>query len=111
MPDALVGDPARLRQVLVNLVGNAIKFTEKGEVVVEVKVLDGRPEVADPQANPQSATCTLQFSVSDTGVGIPADKQERIFEAFTQADGSTSRRHGGMAARGSGWPSRPNSSN
>jgi CheY-like chemotaxis protein/HPt (histidine-containing phosphotransfer) domain-containing protein len=83
-PDALVGDPSRLRQVVMNLVGNAIKFTESGEVVVSVtteQTWEGGLE--------------LRFSVRDTGIGIPADKQATIFEAFTQADGSTTRRYGG----------------
>jgi PAS domain S-box-containing protein len=84
VPDAIVADPGRLRQILVNLVGNAIKFTEKGEVVVRVAL------------ESQSASAVqLRFSVSDTGIGIPADKQALIFSAFTQADGSTTRRYGG----------------
>ena len=82
MPDALVGDPGRLRQVIVNLVGNAIKFTEQGEVVRR-----GRELAA---ADRRRASC-LHFAVSDTGIGIPADKQRLIFEAFAQADGSTTR--------------------
>ena len=84
VPDALVGDPLRLRQIVVNLVGNAIKFTESGEVVLGVQVgseLNGEIE--------------LRFSVSDTGIGIPVDKQGVIFEAFSQADSSTTRRYGG----------------
>jgi len=84
VPTRVVGDPSRLRQVLVNLVGNAIKFTETGEVVVAVRLADvgGRDH------------CLL-FAVRDTGIGIPAEKQKRIFGAFTQADGSTTRRYGG----------------
>ncbi len=84
VPDALVGDPSRLRQIVVNLVGNAIKFTERGEVVVEVKT--------ESQAGQD--VC-LHFAVTDTGVGIPAEKQSVIFEAFTQADGSMVRKYGG----------------
>ena len=85
VPDALVGDPGRLRQVLVNLVGNAIKFTEHGEVVVRRRRIEE-----------QTATgVCLHFAVSDTGIGIPPEKQQLIFEAFTQADGSTTRRYGG----------------
>jgi len=83
-PGALVGDPGRLRQILVNLVGNAIKFTKHGEVIVQV--LEEQCTENDAQ---------LQFTVSDTGIGIPAEKQSAIFEAFTQADGSMSRTYGG----------------
>jgi PAS domain S-box-containing protein len=84
VPDALVGDPLRLRQVVINLVGNAIKFTEQGEVVLRVEV-ESRGEDND----------LLRFSVADTGIGIPAQKQAVIFEAFSQADSSTTRRYGG----------------
>ena len=84
VPDGLVGDPGRLRQVLVNLVGNAIKFTTQGEVVVEVTA-----ESAD------DVHTRLRFSVRDTGIGIPKEKQARIFEAFGQADSGTTRRFGG----------------
>src|SRR5947209_3476087 len=84
VPDAVVGDPLRLSQVVVNLVGNAIKFTERGEVVVRVTIEPGDDEQLD-----------LHFCVSDTGVGIPLDKHGLIFEAFSQADSSTSRRFGG----------------
>ncbi|HKV99247.1 MAG TPA: response regulator, partial [Vicinamibacterales bacterium] len=84
VPDALVGDPGRLRQVLTNLVGNAIKFTQRGEVVVHVE-----PQAIDADA------VALHFAVRDTGVGVPADKQAIIFEAFAQADTSTTRTFGG----------------
>ncbi len=87
VPDALVGDPERLRQVLINLTGNAIKFTEQGEVTVEVTCDAGH--AATPDA------CVLRFAVRDTGIGIAADKQALIFEAFAQEDGTTSRRFGG----------------
>src|SRR5438093_170092 len=85
VPEAVMGDPDRLRQVIVNLVGNAIKFTEHGEVAVEVK--------RSPIDN--SNTCLLHFLVRDTGIGIPDEKQRIIFEAFSQADGSTTRKYGG----------------
>jgi len=84
VPERLFGDAARLRQVLVNLVGNAIKFTEKGEVVVQV----------EKQAE-EAGEVVLGFLVADTGIGIPRDKQQVIFEAFAQADGSTTREYGG----------------
>ncbi|MCX7916207.1 MAG: ATP-binding protein, partial [Verrucomicrobiae bacterium] len=84
VPDSVVADPVRFRQVIVNLVGNAIKFTEKGEVVVTVEVQSRTENEVE-----------LHFSVRDTGIGIPKDKQALIFEAFTQADGSTTRKYGG----------------
>ena len=83
VPDALVGDAGRLRQVLLNLVGNAIKFTEEGEVVVRVEVA-GR-------AVARRGEVGLRFTVSDTGIGIPHEKQETIFRAFEQEDTSTTR--------------------
>jgi len=84
VPDALLGDPLRLRQIVVNLVGNAIKFTEHGEVVLRV----GAESLRNGNAQ-------LHFSVADTGIGIPPEKQAVIFEAFSQADSSTTRRYGG----------------
>ena len=84
VPAVVVGDPSRLRQVLVNLIGNALKFTHEGRVALTVDV---EAESGDDVA--------LHFSVQDTGIGIPSDKQRLIFEAFTQADGSTSRKYGG----------------
>ncbi len=80
----LCGDPGRLRQVLVNLAGNAIKFTDKGEILIR----------AEPVSETETHA-TIQFSVKDTGIGIPPDRQAAIFERFTQADGSTTRRFGG----------------
>ncbi len=84
IPDMLVGDASRLRQVLVNLMGNAIKFTDLGEIVVRVA-----------GAGMESDTVRVRFSVTDTGVGIPREKQGLIFQPFTQADGTTTRRFGG----------------
>ena len=84
VPEAIVADPHRLRQVLTNLVGNAIKFTERGEVVVSV----------DAQSQTDAEVC-LHLAVRDTGIGIPPEKQQSIFNAFEQADGSTTRRYGG----------------
>jgi two-component system, sensor histidine kinase and response regulator len=84
VPDGLVGDIRRLRQVLINLTSNAIKFTERGEVVI-----DAAAERADGNH------VLLHFTVTDTGIGIPRDKQRAIFQAFVQADGSTTRRYGG----------------
>ncbi len=83
-PSSLLGDAGRLRQVLTNLIGNAIKFTEHGGITLRV-----RPELQTENE------AILRFEVSDTGVGIPREKQEVIFEAFEQADGSTTRRYGG----------------
>ena len=80
------GDPDRVRQILVNLVGNAIKFTQQGGVIADVS-LDTTSEPADPNR--------LHFFVRDTGIGVPMDKQQVIFDAFSQADGSTTRRYGG----------------
>ncbi|HSF33813.1 MAG TPA: response regulator [Candidatus Tectomicrobia bacterium] len=95
VPDTLVGDPGRLRQIIVNLVGNAIKFTEQGEVVVEVRwhqEIGPDPAVVGVE---DDETIVLHVSVRDTGIGIPQEKHRLIFEPFTQADGSTTRKHGG----------------
>ncbi len=90
VPDALIGDAARLRQVLINLVGNALKFTEKGEVRVEVK-----REVATGHQPPETDTLNLCFAVRDTGIGMTPQEVARVFEPFTQADSSITRRYGG----------------
>ena len=84
VPETLVGDAPRLRQVVLNLVGNAIKFTDHGEVVLQVE-----------NEETVKGETTLRFVVADTGIGIPSDKQDLIFEAFAQADGSTTREYGG----------------
>jgi protein-histidine pros-kinase len=84
VPGRIVGDPTRLRQVIINLIGNAIKFTEQGEVVLDVTV--------DQQTD---HSVYLRFAIRDTGIGVPPDKQQAIFEAFSQADVSTTRRFGG----------------
>jgi len=83
VPDGLVGDAGRLRQVLLNLVGNAIKFTKEGEIVLQVRSVD------------DGMSCTLQFSIEDTGIGISPERQSRIFRPFEQADTSTTRKYGG----------------
>ncbi|HDQ44090.1 MAG TPA: response regulator, partial [bacterium] len=84
VPNDLLGDPTRLRQIVFNLVGNAVKFTEEGEIVLRI-------EAEEKTSN----DVKLHFSVTDTGIGIPKEKQEIIFDAFTQADGSTTREYGG----------------
>ena len=84
VPETLRGDPGRLRQVLVNLLGNAVKFTEHGEIVVRARVVES-----------VGSEIVLLVEVRDSGVGVPEEARERIFHSFTQADGSTTRRHGG----------------
>ena len=84
VPDFVVGDPVRVRQIIVNLLGNAIKFTARGEIKLMVRV-----------ESQSTDRLRLHFSVRDTGIGIPLAKQEVIFEAFSQGDGSTTRRYGG----------------
>ena len=84
VPTALSGDPARLKQIMINLIGNAIKFTEKGEVLIRVE-----------KSEADDKSVLLRFSVSDTGIGIPENMKEDIFESFRQADGSITRRYGG----------------
>ncbi|HZZ14466.1 MAG TPA: response regulator, partial [Candidatus Sulfotelmatobacter sp.] len=84
LPDRVFGDPIRLRQIVINLVGNAIKFTDKGEVMLYVE-----------RQSQSESTLALHFFVSDTGIGIPEEKQQAIFEAFEQVDSSTTRKYGG----------------
>jgi signal transduction histidine kinase/CheY-like chemotaxis protein len=91
VPDTLIGDPGRLRQVMVNLVGNAIKFCAQGEVAIDVQI-EPQTGVQDPG---NDATVVLHVAVRDTGIGIPEAKQQLIFEPFTQSDGSTTRQYGG----------------
>ncbi len=97
VPELLVGDAGRLRQVLLNLAGNAIKFTEQGDVAVTVERLTGPPTSNPPIAEPaaDSTSIWLKFTVRDTGVGIALDKQAKIFRAFEQEDSSTTRKYGG----------------
>lgn len=87
VPRGVIGDPTRLKQILLNLLNNAVKFTEKGEVVLTVSL-------ATPDARP-GETALLSFSVRDTGIGIPADRMDRLFRSFSQVDASTTRRYGG----------------
>jgi CheY-like chemotaxis protein len=84
VPSMLVGDPMRLRQILVNLVGNSVKFTERGEILVEVSLV-----------RKDADAVVLNFTVEDTGIGIPADQRARVFESFHQVDGSLTRARGG----------------
>lgn len=90
IPVKLVGDPTRLQQLIMNLVGNAIKFTKNGEICLKVD-----PEPVNGAIAGANDVCRLHFSVSDTGIGIPSDKLDLIFKSFTQVDGSTTRKYGG----------------
>ncbi|MGQ9650627.1 MAG: response regulator [Phycisphaerae bacterium] len=105
VPGMVVGDPVRLRQVIVNLLGNAVKFTEQGEIILRCDLWDPAKSAVGlgPGAKKKSDTVfahskdriLLHFSVADTGIGIPREKQQMVFEAFAQADGSTTRKYGG----------------
>ncbi|MGI9547411.1 MAG: response regulator, partial [Flavobacteriaceae bacterium] len=92
VPDQVIGDTLRLRQVLINLVGNAFKFTDKGEVVLRVRVEDRQTLNNE---NNDEENITLRFEVQDSGIGIPQEKQADLFTAFSQVDSSTSRKYGG----------------
>jgi signal transduction histidine kinase/DNA-binding response OmpR family regulator len=94
VPAAIFGDVTRLRQILVNLLSNAVKFTESGEVVVTVGV-DEQRRAKDRSLVRPSSSVILHFSVKDTGIGIPADRRDRLFESFSQMDASMARRYGG----------------
>jgi signal transduction histidine kinase/CheY-like chemotaxis protein/HPt (histidine-containing phosphotransfer) domain-containing protein len=101
VPSAIRADGVRLRQVLLNLIGNAVKFTERGEVVVRVSCV-GRPDLPEGpkgsdevKSRSEAARCELELSVTDTGIGIPRESLQEIFRSFTQADGSLARRYGG----------------
>ena len=100
VPQVVIGDPARLRQIVINLIGNAIKFTERGEVILRVQHAEGEhmldaKSAAAPHPGGAAESVKLHFSIIDTGIGIPSDKQKAVFEPFEQADSSTTRKHGG----------------
>ncbi len=95
VPPELRGDNVRLRQIIVNLVGNAVKFTDKGRVLVNVERCASGNGDNDIETAGDARTVLLHFSISDTGIGIPADKLRSIFDNFTQVDGSTTRKYGG----------------
>lgn len=95
VPSGLLGDPGRLQQILLNLIGNAIKFTDQGEVVVTARCITGCLSEGKTAAGEVLTESRLQFTVADTGIGIPPEKQGVIFERFTQVDSSTTRKYGG----------------
>ncbi|MFA5262613.1 MAG: response regulator [Opitutaceae bacterium] len=94
VPGSLIGDVTRVRQILVNLLGNAIKFTEKGEVTVDIQTLAEAVQPSDSPPNPASPV-TIRFTVTDTGIGIPPERISRLFHSFSQIDTSTTRKYGG----------------
>src|SRR5205807_3631693 len=85
-PPVIVGDVTRLKQVLVNLIGNAVKFTESGEVVVSI---------SSQRCAPPDSRYEIRFAVCDTGIGVPHDRLDRLFQSFSQVDSSTTRKYGG----------------
>lgn len=96
VPSVVLGDPGRLRQVLINLIGNAVKFTEKGEINIGVELLLPHSTRAIELAPERSeGKCLLRFFVSDTGIGIPKDKMDKLFQSFSQIDSSSTRKYGG----------------
>jgi PAS domain S-box-containing protein len=101
LPLAVRGDPYRLQQILVNLVGNALKFTEQGEIVVEAKKAAHDEQSVETSKqfrdsmSVDAAECLLEFTVRDTGIGIPADRKDRLFKSFSQVDASSTRKYGG----------------
>jgi signal transduction histidine kinase len=95
VPDGLIGDMGRLRQIIVHLVGNAIKFTAAGEVVLRIALQQGAHCQPPSPAGDTVNTCALHVSVADTGIGIPPEKQHLLFEAFQQIDSSLNRKHEG----------------
>lgn len=88
VPAKIEGDELRLRQILINLIGNALKFTERGEIILKI-------ENCSQQTSDDDKTCSIRFSVQDSGIGIPKEKQEQLFQAFSQVDASTTRKYGG----------------
>ena len=95
-PDGIVADSTRLRQILINLLNNAVKFTENGEIVLSVMKIPPAPAgIGGKRNEDETDLCTLQFSVRDTGIGIPKDRMDRLFRSFSQVDASTTRRYGG----------------
>src|SRR5262249_40483616 len=108
VPTALRGDPVRLRQILTNLIGNAVKFTHRGEITIEVRCLDSKFPSQGSSLTPQAASLLtldhrlliptfwlLHFAVRDTGIGIAPKARKHVFEAFSQEDDSTTRKYGG----------------
>jgi signal transduction histidine kinase len=99
IPNMIVGDRSRLRQILINLIGNAVKFTKEGQVTVTIsrKVESSRPSITHFSATENASTRQIQlhFTVEDSGIGIPADRVHRLFHSFSQVDASTTRKYGG----------------